>query len=194
MKIRKPNQEKTLSEMKKAMPYILVEGPEPSQDLSYKWVQKFKEVQILEQGIPLNDFERQALVRDLNTEFRLMRKLTETKEHLANQDTTGSKMNRYSDLKPFKHTKVRLNQRNADVNDSYINANYINSAMQANDQAFIATQGPLPSTRENFWRMILKENTRLIINLTKTEEHGKVKCDKYWPTEVGESITFEENE
>jgi protein tyrosine phosphatase len=42
--------------------------------------------------------------------------------------------------------------------------------------------------------MILKENTRLIINLTKTKEHGKVKCDKYWPSEVGESFTFEENE
>ena len=42
--------------------------------------------------------------------------------------------------------------------------------------------------------MILKENTRLIINLTKTKEHGKVKCDKYWPSEVGESFTFDENE
>jgi len=35
-------------------------------------------------------------------------------------------------------------QRTADINDSYINANYINSALQVNDQAFIATQGPLP--------------------------------------------------
>jgi len=84
------------------------------------------------------------VVRDLNTEFRLLRKLTETKEHLANQETTGQSLNRYSDLKPFKHTKVRLMQRTADVNDSYINANYINSAIQVNDQAFIATQGPLP--------------------------------------------------
>jgi hypothetical protein len=63
---------------------ILVEGPEPSQDLSYKWVQKLKQVQLLEQGISLNDFERQANVRDISTEFRLLRKLTETKEHLAN--------------------------------------------------------------------------------------------------------------
>jgi hypothetical protein len=39
---------------------------------------------MLEVGIPINDYERQALVRDLNTEFRLLRKLTETKEHLAN--------------------------------------------------------------------------------------------------------------
>ena len=51
----------------------------------------------------------------------------------------------------------------------------------------------MPQTKENFWRMILKENTRLIINLTKTKEHGKVKCDKYWPSEVGENYTFEEN-
>ena len=83
-------------------------------------------------------------MRDLNTEFRLLRKLTETKEHLSNQETIGSSFNRYADLKPFKHTKVRLMQRTADVNDSYINANYINSAKQINDQAFIATQGPTP--------------------------------------------------
>lgn len=81
----------------------------------------------------MHDFERQALVRDLNTEFRLLRKLTETKEHLANQETSGKNLNRYADLKPFKHTKVRLMQRTADVNDSYINANYINSAIAAND-------------------------------------------------------------
>lgn len=42
--------------------------------------------------------------------------------------------------------------------------------------------------------MIFKENSRLIINLTKTKEHGKTKCDKYWPSEVGESIMFAEND
>jgi hypothetical protein len=29
------------------------------------------------------DFERHTSVRDINTEFRLLRKLTETKEHIA---------------------------------------------------------------------------------------------------------------
>lgn len=84
-------------------------------------------------------------------------------------------------------------QRGADIADSYINANYLNSSIQMNDQAFIATQGPLPHTKENFWRMILQENTRLIINLTKTKEHGKIKCDQYWPNEVGESFSFDES-
>ena len=149
---------------------------------------------MLEQGILLSDFERQALVRDLQSEFRLIRKLSETKDHLAGQETYGGHFNRYTDLKPFKHTRVRLQQRGADISDSYINANYINSAVKANDQVFIATQGPLPTTRENFWRMIVQENVPLILNLTKVKENGKVRCDTYWPSEVGESISFVEAE
>ena len=42
--------------------------------------------------------------------------------------------------------------------------------------------------------MIMQENVRLIINLTKIKEHGKVKCDQYWPAEVGECFQFYENE
>ena len=41
--------------------------------------------------------------------------------------------------------------------------------------------------------MIVQEGARLIINLTRTTEGGKVKCDQYWPSEVGESITFDES-
>ena len=51
----------------------------------------------------------------------------------------------------------------------------------------------MPHTKENFWRMIVQEGARLIINLTRTKEHGKIKCDQYWPSEVGESITFDES-
>ena len=37
----------------------------------------------------------------------------------------------------------------------------------------------------------MQEGTKLIVNLTKTKEHGMVKCEQYWPIEVGESLTFE---
>ena len=118
--------------------------------------------------------------RDLDAEFRLLRKLTETKEHLQNQEVFDKKksslLNRYAELKPFKHTRVRLLQRNEDIYDSYINANYINSSTLRNDQLFIATQGPLESTVENFWRMVDQEKVSLIVMLTHTKEHTKVKC------------------
>lgn len=60
-------------------------------------------MQLIEQGIALSEFAHQSKLRDLDTEYRLLRKLTETKEHLANQETfekAASKLNRYSDLKP----------------------------------------------------------------------------------------------
>lgn len=72
---------------------------------------------------------------------------------------------------------MRLLQRNEDIYDSYINANYINTSVQKNDRLFIAAQGPLDKTRENFWRMIDMENVNLIIMLTGVKEHGKQKCD-----------------
>lgn len=88
------------------LPYVLIEGPEPSQDLSYKWVQRNAKVQLIEQGIAIEDFDLQSKLRDLDTEYRLLRKLTETKEHISNQETfekAAAKLNRYSDLKPCKY-------------------------------------------------------------------------------------------
>jgi hypothetical protein len=52
--------------------------------LSYKWVQRNAKVQLIEQGIAIEDFQLQTQLRDLDAEYRLLRKLTETKEHLAN--------------------------------------------------------------------------------------------------------------
>lgn len=114
-----------------------MEGPEPSQDLSFKWVLKFENVREVEKGVTLDDFEDSMKSRELEAEFRLLRKLTETKEHTQNQEEIdkkkSSQLNRYSELKPFKHTRVRLIQRNEDIYDSYINANYINTSISRND-------------------------------------------------------------
>ena len=80
--------------------------------------------------------------RDFDQEFRLLRRLTETKEHTQNQIEIDKKksrlLNRYSDLRPFKHTHVSLPLRNEDTYDSYINANFINSCIGKNDKKFIA--------------------------------------------------------
>nr|XP_039258287.1 receptor-type tyrosine-protein phosphatase alpha-like [Styela clava] len=46
---------------------------------------------------------------------------------------------------------------------------------------YIATQGPLATTVDDFWQMIIEHKCYLIVMLTKEREDGKKKCEKYWP-------------
>eukprot|EP01114_Cavostelium_apophysatum_P018963 TRINITY_DN5977_c0_g1_i1.p1 TRINITY_DN5977_c0_g1~~TRINITY_DN5977_c0_g1_i1.p1 ORF type:complete len:905 (+),score=239.12 TRINITY_DN5977_c0_g1_i1:60-2774(+) len=95
--------------------------------------------------------------------------------------------NRYINILPFNSTRVRLCTSDAVAGD-YVNANYVHCG----HRWYIACQAPLPTTFEDFYRMLWENNCSIIVMLTKLEETGRLKAHNYLPQEgpaqVGDMI------
>ncbi|KAJ8406506.1 hypothetical protein AAFF_G00300800 [Aldrovandia affinis] len=89
--------------------------------------------------------------------------------------------NRYNNVLPYDSSRVKLSIHGS-LYDDYINANYMPG--YSSRKEFIAAQGPLPSTVNEFWRMIWEKNVHSLVMLTRCNEQGRVKCEKYWPSET----------
>ncbi|XP_056265323.1 protein tyrosine phosphatase receptor type Db isoform X18 [Pseudoliparis swirei] len=88
--------------------------------------------------------------------------------------------NRYANVIAYDHSRIILSSIEGVPGSDYINANYIDGYRRQN--AYVATQGSLPETFGEFWRMVWEQHTANIIMMTKLEEKSRVKCDQYWPT------------
>ncbi|XP_032454535.1 tyrosine-protein phosphatase Lar isoform X4 [Nasonia vitripennis] len=89
--------------------------------------------------------------------------------------------NRLVHILPYECTRVCLQpQRNIEGSD-YINASLIDGYRYRS--AYIATQGPLSDTTDDFWRMLWEHNSTIVVMLTKLKEMGREKCHLYWPSD-----------
>lgn len=121
------------------------------QDSSYKFAGEF--------------FELKEVGKDQTTEASLL--------------TANRGKNRYTNILAYDKTRVKLGATDDDPGSDYINANFITG--NNSKREFIATQGPLPGTKEDFWRMCWEQNTPIIVALCQVVERGRIKCDHYWP-------------
>ncbi|KAF9951283.1 hypothetical protein BGZ70_001046 [Mortierella alpina] len=87
--------------------------------------------------------------------------------------------NRYNNIWPYDHTRVKIAEVSPDQDD-YINASMLTPPVSR--KSYIATQGPLPSTFQDFWKAAWEQNARVVVMLTKEQELGRIKCHQYWPT------------
>uniref|UniRef100_A0A8C9SUF9 protein-tyrosine-phosphatase n=1 Tax=Scleropages formosus TaxID=113540 RepID=A0A8C9SUF9_SCLFO len=87
--------------------------------------------------------------------------------------------NRYNNILPYDSTRVKLCCVDDDPCSDYINASYIPG--NSFRREYIATQGPLPGTKDDFWKMVWEQNVHNIVMVTQCLEKGRVKCDHYWP-------------
>uniref|UniRef100_A0A6I8RUV8 Receptor-type tyrosine-protein phosphatase S n=1 Tax=Xenopus tropicalis TaxID=8364 RepID=A0A6I8RUV8_XENTR len=101
-----------------------------------------------------------------------------TWEH-SNLEVNKAK-NRYANVIAYDHSRVILLPVEGIIGSDYINANYIDGYRKQN--AYIATQGALPETFGDFWRMVWEQRSATVVMMTKLEEKSRIKCDQYWPS------------
>ncbi|KRZ53015.1 Tyrosine-protein phosphatase non-receptor type 12, partial [Trichinella nativa] len=85
--------------------------------------------------------------------------------------------NRYRDILPYDYNRVKL--LSGGSSSDYINASYLNGCN--GKVAYIATQGPLENTCDDFWAMVVQSRCKTIVMLCELIEDGNIKCFKYWP-------------
>lgn len=87
--------------------------------------------------------------------------------------------NRYHNIWPYDHTRVKIAEVE-EGHDDYINASFLTPLLSK--KTYIATQGPLPSTFQDFWKATWEQNSRVVVMLTREQEMGRIKCHEYWPS------------
>ncbi|XP_052088192.1 tyrosine-protein phosphatase 10D-like isoform X3 [Mytilus californianus] len=136
--------------------------------------------------INIVNFRDHVLTMSADSDFKYAEEFEDLKEIGREQSCSAAELpvnrgkNRFTNILPYDHSRVKLLPTDDEEGSDYINANYMPGFNSKRE--YIVTQGPLPSTRDDFWRMIWEQNSRNVVMLTKCVEKGREKCDQYWPS------------
>ncbi|XP_052332407.1 receptor-type tyrosine-protein phosphatase S-like isoform X1 [Oncorhynchus keta] len=130
----------------------------------------------------LGNVESGEHVTGMELEFK---RLANTKAHTSRFVSANLPCNKFKNrlvnIMPYETTRVCLQPIRGLEGSDYINASYIDGYRQ--QRGYMATQGPLAETTEDFWRMLWEHNSTIVVMLTKLREMGREKCHQYWPAE-----------
>ncbi|CAG0922856.1 unnamed protein product [Notodromas monacha] len=135
--------------------------------------------------VPLKDFAEHYRIMAADSDFRFSEEYEELKHIGRDQACTAADLpvnrpkNRFTNILPYDHSRFKLQPTDDEDGTDYINANYVSGYNSPRE--FIVTQGPLHSTRDDFWRACWESGSRAIVMLTRCIEKGREKCDHYWP-------------
>ncbi|TKR82355.1 hypothetical protein L596_016094 [Steinernema carpocapsae] len=126
-------------------------------------------------------------IKGLQEEFmRLKSFVPEKNDAIAFGLPQNKPKNRYNDILCLDNSRVKIKDQSED--NEYIHANYVSTAFS--NHRFICTQGPMDNTILDFWRMTIQEDTEVILMLCNIVEANQRKCAEYYPTKVGQTMTF----
>ncbi|XP_032152468.1 phosphatidylinositol phosphatase PTPRQ isoform X2 [Sapajus apella] len=120
-----------------------------------------------------------------NNNLKFQEEFSELPKFLQDLSSTDADLpwnrakNRFPNIKPYNNNRVKLIADAGVPGSDYINASYISGYLCPNE--FIATQGPLPGTVGDFWRMVWETRAKTLVMLTQCFEKGRIRCHQYWP-------------
>ena len=79
--------------------------------------------------------------------------------------------NQYQDVLPYEENRVRL-MPSRDNKMGYINASHISAAVGSAQRFYIAAQGPLSSTVNDFYQLIWENDVYVVVMLAETNKDG----------------------
>ncbi|XP_069484347.1 receptor-type tyrosine-protein phosphatase beta isoform X2 [Ambystoma mexicanum] len=135
--------------------------------------------------IKTNQFEAHFTKLQADSNYLLSEEYEDLKDVGRNQSFDTALLpenrgkNRYNNILPYDSTRVKLANVDDDPCSDYVNASYTPGNNFRRE--YIATQGPLPGTKDDFWKMVWEQNVHNIVMVTQCVEKGRVKCDHYWP-------------
>ncbi|XP_026863299.2 receptor-type tyrosine-protein phosphatase beta [Electrophorus electricus] len=135
--------------------------------------------------IKANHFEAHVTKLQADSSYFFSEEFEELKDVGRHQALDAARLpenrckNRYNNILPYDATRVKLSCLEDDPCSDYINASFMPGNRFRRE--YIATQGPLPGTKDDFWRMVWEQNVHNIVMVTQCVEKGRVKCDQYWP-------------
>ncbi|VDO41185.1 unnamed protein product, partial [Brugia timori] len=142
----------------------------------------------------VNNFAEHVRLMSADSDFRFSEEYEDLKvvghgqTCIAADLTVNRAKNRFTNILPYDHSRVKLIPIDDDDGSDYVNASYISGFNSRRE--FIAAQGPLPSTRDHFWRVVWEQHCPAIIALTKCVEKGRDKCHQYWPDNDQLSVLY----
>ncbi|XP_010256308.1 PREDICTED: protein-tyrosine-phosphatase PTP1 [Nelumbo nucifera] len=167
-------------------PFEFSSDPPPRLSLSPEQLQYCSEaITRLKEKLRVPELLKQEFDRLQATRIRKYDMMNSCKVAL---EYTNKEKNRYLDVLPFDQNRVVLkpSEDSISLGRDYINASFITTSSSENLSRFIATQGPLPHTFEDFWEMVIQYRCPVIVMLTRLVDNYKmVKCGDYFQAEDG---------
>ncbi|XP_029446808.1 tyrosine-protein phosphatase non-receptor type 2 isoform X2 [Rhinatrema bivittatum] len=132
------------------------------------------------------EFQETDLANGWNAVYGDIRSASPLLSNKIAQHPDNKNRNRYRDVYPFDHSRVKLEN----MKNDYINASLV--VLEEAQRSYILTQGPLPDTCCHFWLMVWEQNSKAVVMLNRIIEKDIIKCAQYWPTREEGILPFME--